>query len=213
MLEGLTINAIGDSYLDGNGLDRDLVWLSLLAKKYNIKLNNYGKNGSSISNVPDRNPMCVRYERMEDNDPDIVLIEGGRNDYNCAVALGETDSRDVSTFMGALNVVIEGIKKKYPRAMIVCITNWNYANTQNREFGSEDYANAMKRVADSNGVYCIMANDVSLTGVDMTSAYFRETYCQRPGDVSHLNSEGMKLVMPRFESLITECYKDFLSKK
>ncbi len=215
-LKELTVNAIGDSYFAGEGLPEEQIWLSLLAKKNNIKMNNYGIGGSTISDRVNQNPICKRYTQMPDNSPDIVLLEGGRNDYMQQVPLGTVTSTDTKTFMGAINVTIDGLQAKYPDAMIVCITNWNYKNTSTHNSpygGSAVYANAMKQVADAQGVYCIMANDPAVSGVDMTSADFRAQYCIKPGDVSHLNAEGMKLVMPKFEAVLTEYYKDFITKK
>ncbi len=214
-LHGLTINAIGDSYFEGQGLPKDKVWLSLLAEKYDINMNNYGMGGSTVSDYVNQNPMCKRYSQMTDNSPDIVLLEGGRNDYMQKVPLGSVESTNTKTFMGALNVTIDGLQAKYPDAMIVCITNWNFNNTSTHDSpygGSEVYANAMKMVAQRQGVYCIMANDPAISGVDVSRADFRAQYCLTPGDVSHLNEEGMKLVMPKFEAILTEYYKDFLSK-
>ena len=103
-LNGLTINALGDSYFAGYKLDnpdRD-VWLSLMAKDYNMVLKNYGISGSTVSNyVTNKNPMCVRYANMSNNNADIVLVEGGRNDFSQNVPIGKAGSRDTKTFSGA----------------------------------------------------------------------------------------------------------------
>jgi GDSL-like Lipase/Acylhydrolase. len=110
-LEGKTLYALGDSYFAGNGLDPEYVWVSILAKKYNMAFTNYGINGSTVSNfITTKNPMCERYTNMASTAPDIVLVEGGRNDYNNSVPVGTVDSHDTKTFMGALNVTIEGLK-------------------------------------------------------------------------------------------------------
>lgn len=214
VLKGLTINSIGDSYFAGNGMDPAFVWLNLMAKKYGQSMNNYGVNASMVSNYTGtNNPMCLRYSKMANNSPAIVLIEGGKNDYNQATPLGTVDSRDDKTFMGALNVIVDGVKTKYPNAMIVLVTPWNFTNTRSHTLVSVDYADAMKQVAQAQGVYCIYAYDTAVSGVDMTSESFRSTYCMTPSDVSHLNPEGMKLVFPKFEKLLAEYYTDFLSKK
>ncbi len=214
VLEGLTVNAIGDSYFAGNGLESGHIWIQLLARKYSQNMNNYGINGSMVSNYTGTNkPMCLRYNAMADNSPHIVLIEGGKNDYNQGTPLGSVDSHDNKTFMGALNVIIEGVKAKYPNAMIVCVTPWNFTNTRSHTLVSVDYANAMKQVAEAQGVYCIYAYDPEISGVDMTNEDFRAKYCMKPSDVSHLNLDGMKIVMPRFEKLLAEFYTDFLAKK
>jgi hypothetical protein len=41
----------------------------------------------------------------------------------------------------------------------------------------------------------------------MTDASFRAKYCMKPTDISHLNADGMKLVLPYFEKFIADTYK------
>lgn len=211
-LEKLTINAIGDSYFAGNGLRTDHLWLSLLGYKYDIDMNNYGINGSTMSDYLDPqqqyHPISKRYQDLPNNDPDIVLLEGGRNDYNRNTPLGTVDSTDTATFMGALNTVLSGLRAKYPNAVIICLTNWNYDGTNTQGLGSADYANAMKTVAERHGAYCFAANDPALSGVDMTSFLFRNNYCMNSNDISHLNYEGMKLFLPKIEAYIAQCYAE-----
>ena len=38
----------------------------------------------------------------------------------------------------------------------------------------------------------------------MTDPAFRAAYCMKPGDVSHLNAAGMRLVLPVFERAAAE---------
>lgn len=214
VLEGLTINAMGDSYFEGNGLDSRYVWLNLLASKYDINMNNYGKGGSTVTNyITTNNPMCERYDLMKNNNPDIVLVEGGRNDFNKGAAPGEVDSYDTTTFAGALNVILEGLKEKYPNAMIVCISNWNFPDSSSNDYTCYDYADAMAAVAECQGVYYIRACDPGVSGIDMRNKSFRAAYCMKDTDVSHLNAAGMKIAMTNFEPILAEYYEDFLNKK
>ena len=215
VLEGLTINALGDSYFEGDGLDSRYVWLNLLASKYDINMNNYGKGGSTVTNyITTNSPMCERYDLMKNNNPDIVLVEGGRNDFNKGVIPGEVDSYDTTTFAGALNVILEGLKEKYPNAMIVCISNWNFPDSSSKnEYTCFDFADAMEAVAERHGVYYIRACDPDVSGVDMRNKSFRAAYCMKDTDVSHLNAAGMKIAMTNFEPILAEYYEDFLGKR
>lgn len=206
-LEGLTVNAIGDSYFAGNGLQENYVWINLLARKYNMNMNNFGINGSMVSNALTKyNPICERYQDMPE--ADIILVEGGRNDFNHKVPIGTIESRDTTTYIGALNVILDGIQEKYPDAMIVCITPWNFKDKDGYTLTYQDYCTAMKEVAKAHGVYCIEACNPDISGVDMRNSVFRSQYCMDVEDVSHLNLEGMKLVMPKFEKLIAEYWED-----
>ena len=212
VLEGITVNALGDSYFAGNGLNPAYVWPQLLATKYNATLNNYGKNGSTMTNyITTKNPMCERYKAMALGS-DIILVEGGRNDFNNNVPIGTIDSYDTTTFMGALNTVIKGLKESNPNAMIVVVTCWNFPGTNSTTgYTYADYANAMLAVAEAHGVYSINASDPSVIGVDMTDSEFKKQYSMTPTDISHLNLAGMMLVMPKFEALIAQYYTEFLS--
>lgn len=217
VLEGVTINAIGDSYFEGNGLNPDDVWLSLMAKKYGMTMNNYGKNGSTVSNyVTQFNPMCVRYTTMvqEQSKADIILVEGGRNDSTQNVPVGDpvSSNTDTKTYCGALNVILQGLKEAYPDAMLVCITPWNFNSKSTIGLDYYHYADAMKAIAEANGAYCIYACDPEVSGVDMRDDAFRAKYCMKPGDNSHLNAEGMKIAFSHFEKILAEYYRDFLGQ-
>lgn len=215
LLEGISVNAIGDSYFNYSKMDKSQVWLSLLAEKYNMQMNNYGKGGSTVSNYAPNAPMCERYTNMFATQADIILIEGGANDIKGYTPIGDIDSLDTKTFSGALNVIIDGIQEKFPNAMIVCITMWNIYDGFYDEGTTNymEYANAMEMVAERQGVYFIPAYDTSITGVNMSNPAFRAKYCMSVNDTHHLNEKGMKLVMPCFEKILAEYYQDFLSKK
>ena len=212
ILNKLTVAAIGDSYIAGTGGK----WPDILAQKYGMRYYNYGISGSTVSSyVSDRNPMVKRYQEMAAVDANIVIIEGGRNDFNAYTPIGNVDSRNPITFSGALNIIIDASKEKYPDAMIVLITPWNFPDKDTHPMTYLHYVNAMLAVAEYQGerVYCINASDTSLTGVDMRSSSFRRTYCLKESDVSHLNSRGMQMVAPRFEKILAEYYADFLIHK
>lgn len=208
ILKGKTFTVIGDSYLAGNGLDKNLVWPALLAKKYDMVFNNYGMNGSTMSNyVTSNNPMVVRYADMTNNNPDIVIIEGGRNDYNKNVPIGENGSTDTKTMKGAARFLITKIREKYPNALIICLTVWEVGGSKNAAGNyCSDYGKALLEVCADMNVPCINAMDQAYTGVKMTDANFRSKYCMNANDISHLNADGMKLVFPVFEKAIADFY-------
>ena len=208
ILKGKTFTVIGDSYLAGNGLDKNLVWPALLAKKYDMEFNNYGMNGSTMSNyVTTNNPMVVRYANMTNNNPDIVIIEGGRNDYNKNVPIGENGSTDTKTMKGAARFLITKVQEKYPNALIICLTVWEVGGNKNSAGNyCSDYGKALLEVCADMGVPCINAMDQAATGVYMTDANFRNKYCMKASDISHLNEAGMKLVFPAFEKAIADFY-------
>ena len=214
-LKNLTVYAIGDSYFGGDTNGKEYVWLNLMAQKYEMKLENYGINGSWISNgvSPDgkegHKPVCDRISQMAAGSPDIILLEGGRNDFNNSVTIGATNSTESSTFCGAINSCIDQLQAKYPGALIIGVTCWGYNATNKAGKKQADYGNAMLEVCAARGIPCFNAMDKTATGVDMDSKAFRSEYCQKEGDVSHLNTAGMVMVEPAFEKFIAEQYKAF----
>lgn len=209
-LDQITMSVIGDSYFAGNGLDSKLVWPSLLGLKYKMTFNNYGVNGSTISNyITTNNPMVDRYSAMANNNPDIIIIEGGKNDYNNNVPIGTNNDTVSTTFKGGLKKLIEGIRAKYPDAFIACVTVWNVDQTNSIGKTVRDYGNAMIEICNLYDIPCFNAMDKNLSLVDMTSETFRTQYCMSSSDISHLNADGHKLVMPKFEAFIAEKYTQF----
>lgn len=208
VLEGKTMNLMGDSYLAGNGLDPDCVWPSLLGEKYGMTVENRGVNGSTLSDyVTTNHPMVDRLDTLPDNHPDIVIVEGGRNDYNQCVPLGtdEPNDRDTKTVKGALREILGQMRQRYPEAVLICITVWEVGGNPNAAgYTCSDYGKAMLSVCRELGVHCINAMDSERIGVHMTDPEFRAEYCMKPNDISHLNAKGMRLVFPSFERAIAQ---------
>lgn len=200
ILEGKTANFIGDSLFAAHTLGKEKSWIALLAQKYNMDVNNYGINGCTISACQDgSNPIIKRYVEMADNDPDFVVFEGGRNDFNKFAKIGEENDTDITTFRGALRGLIVGLREKYPTAVIIGVSFWNSLTVNKEGVHCNVYTEAMLQVCADMGVPCINAMDEEASGVRMTNREFREQNCMVPGDVCHLNEQGMKLALPFFE--------------
>lgn len=212
ILKGKTFTVIGDSYLDRASLESGNNWPTLLAKKYGMTYKNYGIGGSTISNfVTHLNPMVDRYNAMAMNDPDIIIVQGGRNDYNVDVPIGTVEDTSTKTMMGATRFLIEKLRDRYPNALIIGLTCWETGGNKNGAgHYCREYGHAMLEVCEYLGVPCINALDQGATGVYMTEANFRAKYCRAANDVSHLNDDGMRLVLPFFEKTIAEFYEKSL---
>ena len=87
-------------------------YASLTAKKLGLELENHGISDSTIANLHDNTPMCIRYTQM-DNDADIITVMGGTNDVRCGVPLGKMSDRCDTTFYGALHTLCQGLYDKY----------------------------------------------------------------------------------------------------
>ena len=101
-------------------------------------------------------------------------------------------------YCGALAVLIDGLRAKYPDSLILFSTSW-YVNDDMKA-----YTDATLAVCEAKGIPCYNAADPSRSGVMMYQPSFRSQYCVKPNDVSHLNAAGMNLVLPKFEAFIAE---------
>ena len=118
---------------------------------------NLGLGWSTIAKLPSctchdtytagHSPMCDRYKNISIYS-DIISIWGGVNDMS-RTPLGDIDSYDVSTFYGAYNTLIKGVKDRYPSAWVFLITpttskKWHSGELKN-DFGltNMDYVNAV----------------------------------------------------------------------
>ena len=207
LLTGITMYAMGDSYFGGSSIGKTNTWVNLMGEKYGMHYINYGIGGSTMSNyVTTNNPMVDRYVNMEKGDADVILLEGGRNDRSKEVPMGDVESRDSKTFLGSINIMLDGMLETYPNALIILITPWYHTGkVAATGLSNVDYANAMKTLAEHRNdprIVCLYAADPNTTGVNMNDANFRATYCTKPDDVSHLNVEGMKMILPFMEEFI-----------
>ena len=214
LLMGITMYAMGDSYFGGSSLGKEATWVNMLGEKYGMDYINYGIGGSTMSDyVTTNNPMVVRYKSMKKGDADIILLEGGRNDRTKEVPIGDLESRDSKTFMGSINIMLDSMLKTYPNALIILVTPWNHKGTvATTGLSNVDYANAMRSIAEHRNdprIVCLYSADSANVGVDMNNASFRSKYCIAANDVSHLNLDGMKLVLPYMEQFIASEYAKF----
>ena len=214
-LEGITLYAMGDSYFAGNGIERSQTWVNRLCDKYGMNYVNYGIGGSTMSDfVTTKKPMVERILDMDKDNADIVLLEGGRNDLNNGVPLGEMDSRDTKTFRGAVNFMLDYLLETYPKALIILITPWKYTAKRESGYDNITYADVMRTLVQERAdkrIVCLYAADSSFTEVDMDDPDFRAEYSIKPSDPSHLNADGMALVLPHMEDFIGKAYSEYLN--
>ena len=189
-LSGKTMAMIGDSYVGSGNRSSHARAACNLGMAYT----SYGLGGNTVSAYQE-NGMVIRYAQMA-NGFDYVGFVGGRNDYNHGVPIGSLDSTDTSTFCGALNVLCEGLIKKYIGAKIFAMTSWNVNDEQNA------YNDAFVAVVSGRWNIPVLQ---AYKGVNVyvKVAEFRQAFCLTGSDVSHLNILGhMNVMAPAVEAFI-----------
>ncbi len=237
-LAALDVLAIGDSLFDGDFLRGHEQWIGLLGRQCAWNLTNLGRDGWTVAYNPEayEDSAKVRqsmyhnlfnnskyryggdgsYSRgvpygKEGSDVDVILLEGGTNDYGWGIPLGDVDSQDGGTLLGAWNLMIEKLLTDYPNATIILVTSWHNTGTRQKDGASRmDFvADGMKAIyeahyASNERVRLIDAGDPAVTGINMSDNRFRAQYSKSVKDVNHLNAEGMKMMADAMLPLLWE---------
>ena len=234
-LSKLNVLAIGDSHFNGS----DTQWMTLLSNQLGWNLTNLGKSGWTVACNPEAYPEGERvrnsmydylynsssyvYGSTNSNyytcgdtsgktaaDVDLILFEGGWNDFMWGIPLGTVDSKDGSTLQGARNLIIEKLLADYPNAKIVILTEWHRDGTRKNDSETRlnfvsDSLKALyaENYAENDRVVLIDAGDPAVSGVDMTDASWYPTYAP---DQTHLNEEGMKIFAENILPYLWEAY-------
>jgi lysophospholipase L1-like esterase len=199
-LSGKTILILGDSYTAGYGLeDVTQDWPHLMAQQYGMTLLAYSISGSTITSGG-YEPMSERcLDLPDDAAPDIVLLQGGSNDWLTNMPLGDPSDTQTDTFCGALNRTLDVLAEKYPSAFVVCFTPWLFDSTKNAlGLVTQDYIDAMWSICGTRNVLCYNASNAKENGMSMDQQSFRDQYCLRTTDWYHLNPAGHALFAPIF---------------
>ena len=207
-LHGKTIVAIGDSLFHGGNDCQGNTWLEMMARRNEMTLYNYGQNGNTLSVQHKEEqplaPMCVRYAEMADG-ADYVVVLGGANDKRLSIPLGELDSDSPETFCGALNTLIAGITKKYPKARILFMTNYNRWPSQNDIGLSDiDYVEAMKRVCEVWSLPCF--DNYHNCGISFHNPahaeWMDEGIVRGDGPNCHFSAEAYEWLSYKYEAIL-----------
>lgn len=209
-LKGIKWNVLGDSITSTNYSRPN--WWEIIQSKYGVVINNYAKSGTTLAHDETKHAskgecMCERYVNMSD-DADLITIMGSTNDT--AVPLGEWNSTDISTFYGALNVLITGLMEKYPNKTIAFFTPIQTATcyksnvpnasveldkkTSSSTLSVQLRAEAIKRKCKQYGLPCLdLFNSSGINGLKLN--------LYRDGDRLHPSEEGnakMSVIIENF---------------
>ena len=165
-LKGLTINFLGDSITEGRGTTgEDKVFHQIIKEKYGLKhAYNYGIGGTRIarqivpSKVKPRHDLTFELRSdIMDRNADAVVVFGGTNDFGHGDApFGNVDSEDIYTFCGAVNSLINKLKRDFSNAKIIFmtpihrITEMNPSNPDGKIL--EDYVNAIRTICKKHSI-------------------------------------------------------------
>lgn len=204
VLEGKKIAFLGDSITRGAYLENESDCYSELVRE---TVNwgafyNHSVPGSRIGEYIGLDPKRIkgsfleRFPEMPDG-MDIVVVFGGTNDFGIGNApMGESSDYDPYTFCGAVNLLMDRLKDKYPDATIIVILplHRRNENTPNEFSGAvlEEYIRVIRKKALENGfLVCDLRNAPGLKGDD-------RYYSMLMDDGIHPLEEGHRIIANEF---------------
>lgn len=147
--------------------------------------------------------MCERYKNMND-DFDIVSIMGGVNDYLRVAPVETINDNTSNTFYGTLNIICDGLKKKYPHSFIFFMIPLDTAIKPYSSNVSSSLGDFRKAIKDVCNKYDIDVLDTAIKA-DYKKEYNSNNY---KGDGLHPSSNIHKNVLgPVIAKYIIDNYR------
>ena len=191
-------NVLGDSITYGLGTTK--TYHQIIAEKTGIKVNNYGLSTSTIAvnGWTGVQSFVERYRSMN-NSVDYITVFGGVNDFIHKTPLGSFESRDNTTFYGALHELCQGLYNNFTTSKIMFITPYiNEGSKTPRELDGKtliDFVNAIEEVCGYYGIK--VKNLYKESGIDVNIPIHKTTYAP---DGLHLNKLGHEKISNSIES-------------
>lgn len=192
-LYGKRIGCLGDSLTYGQDMPES-VWGQLIADRNGMTFFNYGINGSTVATYDGETipSMVSRYNTMDAN-LDYITVMGGANDLNEQIPIGENTDNTEYTFKGALNILIDGLRQRYPAAHILFMTNFKRRGTA----AEKTYVDAMKEICALKAIPC--KDNYLDSGIDFTDANQRSAI---EGVGLHFSAYGNLFISYEIEQFI-----------
>lgn len=201
VLEGKKIAFLGDSITRGIYLpDENDCYAKIVERAVPWgEFHNYSVPGSRIGEYIGPDPKHIkgsfleRYPQMPDG-MDIVVVFGGTNDFGIGNApMGEGTDRSPETFCGAVNLLMDELKEKYPEATVVVITPLHRRNENipNEYSGAilDEYIWELCKKAVENGFHLFDLR--SVPALQPTVAYYRDLIIE---DGIHPNEKAHQII-------------------
>lgn len=217
-LEGLKIYNFGDSIAAGDG-NSGVGYAEILASMYGCITTDYAIGGTTLSKVTGQGMGCIldAIDGASATLPDIILLEGGANDYTQFRVTGDvtgstvfTDSSfDETTYIGALELAFYKLQTKYSGVPII----WVYTHRENTRTEKTNpntgvtvnFTTMHNKSLEACAKWAIPVVDIyNEGGLNTNWASYRVAYTYQ-GDGTHPNEAGYKkFYIPRIKTKIIE---------
>ena len=197
-LKNKTWNALGDSVTYGLGTTK--TYHKIISDRTGIKVNNYGLSTSTIAvnGWTGVQSFVERYLTMNKS-ADYITVFGGFNDFIHKTPLGSFESRDNTTFYGALHELCQGLYNNFTTSKIMFITPYiNEGAKTPRELDGKTLIDFINAIVEVCGYYGIKVKNLYKdSGIDCNISIHKTTFAP---DGLHLNIIGHERISNSIES-------------
>lgn len=215
ILYGKKLTVMGDSLIYGNRLGNGATWITNVGINNNMTYVNLGDNGNPVAEVSGSSEVAM-VDRIDTipTDTNYFVLLGGANDKRLNVPLGDINSTDKTTFYGALNTIIAGVRTRCPKTKILLLTTYNrFASKNTYNLGDIDYAEAMIQAGRNNlvpvfdnfhnsGVDFLNSSQVSWIDESRNVQKLVNDSITYIDDTHHFSIEGYEWITPIYENLL-----------
>ena len=147
-----------------------------------------------------------RQLHKDGEEPDVIFIAMGVNDFQANVPLGDWDghgelsSDDIRTWRGAYANTIQKIHERYPEALVFCLSPWYFVRGSsqtvnvNRHGTYQDYEDAMQEVCQLLQCVYIDASNFGFDRQNYSSQTFVFDDHAADGSLFHPNAVGQEIL-------------------
>ncbi len=215
ILNGKKLTVMGDSLIHGNRLGNGATWITNVGINNNMTYVNLGDNGNPVAEVSGSSEVAM-VDRIDTipTDTNYFVLLGGANDKRLNVPLGDINSTDKTTFYGALNTIIAGVRTRCPKTKILLLTTYNRFTSKNTyNLGDIDYAEAMIQAGRNNlvpvfdnfhnsGVDFLNSSQVGWIDESRNVQKLVNDSITYIDDTHHFSIEGYEWITPIYENLL-----------
>lgn len=214
ILTGYKVACLGDSITAGAGgtideTGRLIGYCDYLSLILGCEVVNLGMGGTTVGDYFIENAFVNRYGQIPE-DADIIILEGGLNDYQVFAqglwnGFGDVENREPGTYCGDAYTLYQGLRDAYPNADVFVVTaSRSYLETLYQSV--EPY-----RLQDFMDVQRLYAKWMGFQVIDLYGMGFLD--CREEAarerwliDIVHPNAEGHLLLAERIASELVYYY-------
>ena len=192
---GAVANFIGDSITYGaygNYVEKVKAKLGLSVAR------NYGIGGclmASSSQDQLYRPVVSRWNEMEE--ADIIFVFAGTNDYSHQVPIGDATSTDITTFNGALNTIMDGLRDKYPDKLVIFSSILHRYNDKSLPIKADNYREAIRERCEAKQF--VFYDAYRYSGFNFIKGYYDKVLTT---DGLHPNQKGAEILARKISAFI-----------